>query len=78
MHGKGMAILLSKGPSAYGPDESDGEDMGNDEESAADSVEFTEMFDAWTESMGVKPKDPEAARRRLCALFGIYCAHQGY
>lgn len=76
MHSKGMAILLSKGPkeSMAGPDEGDGEDYEN----VADSVEFTEMFDVWCEAMGVKPADTEAARRRLCALFGIYCANKGY
>lgn len=72
MHGKGLAILLSKG-SPEGPDESDGEDAG---ESIADSEEFTAMFDAFTEALGVKPDDPDAARQRLSALFGIWCSHK--
>ena len=72
---KGMAILLSKGrPQA--PDDESSE--GEDETSVADSDEFVQMFDAFTESLGVKPKDEEAARRRLSALFGIWCSQRGY
>lgn len=74
MQGK-MAILLSKGSGGYESEEGDTE---SEEESVADSVEFSEMFDAFTEAMGVVPKDNDAARRRLCALFGIYCAGSGY
>jgi hypothetical protein len=70
-----MAILLSKGSSYTEPPESE---EGEDGASVADSVEFSEMFDAFTEALGVKPNDVDAARRRLCALFSIYCSMKGY
>jgi len=72
---KGMAILLSKGqPQGHDDESSEGEE----ESSVADSEEFTQMFDAFTEALGVTPKDPEAARGRLSALFGIWCSQKGY
>lgn len=73
MQGKGMAILLApKSGGKEEPSEYEGE------ESVADSVEFSEMFDAFCEAANIKPKDTESARRRLYALFCISADGRGY
>ena len=74
MHGKGMALLLSPGPKKS----EDSGDHEESEDSVADSVEFSEMFDAFTEAAGINPKDAESARRRLCALMSIHSADRDY
>ena len=73
---KGMAILLSRKSPHHEESGEDGE--YSEGESVADTEEFSEMFDAFTEALGVTPKDVEASRKRLSALFGIWCSQKGY
>ena len=67
-----MKGLLIVGKKPAGDSSGYGNGNPEEEEDEGCSLEFQEMFTAMMDSLGVKPKDPDAAMRRMKSLLNIW------